>query len=327
MNTELIGLGCITLGTSLDSILPIVFQESDIEIFSYLLLISIVFIILSLTHLSIFNKAKLEDIITIVRQKSIDVNIVFYGIIRYIKYWLFTFGALNIKTGLYNALIPLQVIFLTISNNRDIGKGMTSIESVGIIIMVCSILFIIYNNCVKNNKIDKMVVYGTIAIVIALLLDIKDDTGFSKIADNPYQDIAMSSVVMLAISILVIGFRYFFMNKKFAIEHGMKLLYLIAVPIILIEYIPTILEFASYDYLPIYIILCFFLIQSVLGFGLDYFYYKTKFSMFNLGILIGLLIGGVTTIYGFYQTKYGKGVISAKNAIMTTTPIPTQTSK
>jgi TM2 domain-containing membrane protein YozV len=273
------------------------------EMFSYLFLISIVFIILSLVHLFILNKKSLDEVIKLIKTKTNDLNILFYGTIRYIKYLLFTIGALSVNTGLYNALIPSQILFLTISNNRDKGIRITNTEIVGSIIMVSCIFFMIYNNCIKNNNINKKVLYGVAALIIALLLDIKDDTGFSKIAKNPYEDILMSSVVMFIISILVIAFRMIFLKKSFGINSGTNLLYLIAVPIILIEYIPTILEFASYDYLPMYVILCFFLIQSVIGFGLDRFYYGIKMTTFNIATIIGLVTGGAITIYGYYKSN------------------------
>ena len=39
------------------------------------------------------------------------------------------------------------------------------------------------------------------------MLDIKDDTGFKKITENPYEQILLSSVVMCLISVFVILFR------------------------------------------------------------------------------------------------------------------------
>ena len=118
MNKTTIGLICIILGTLLDSILPIIFQESDIQIYSYLFLMSIVFIILSLVHIFIFKK-NLNEVLSIISKKSTDLKIIFYGAIRYIKYLLFTFGALSVQTGVYNALITTQLIFLTYSTSKE----------------------------------------------------------------------------------------------------------------------------------------------------------------------------------------------------------------
>jgi drug/metabolite transporter (DMT)-like permease len=288
------------LGTILDSILPIVFQESDLEIFSYLFIMSIVFIILALTHIKIFNK-NLNEVISIIKEKSTDLKILLYGSIRYIKYLLFTFGALSVQTGIYNALIASQIIFLTYSASKDENIKIITPEKTSFFILFIGICVIIYNSLNNEKaKINKNFIYGVIALIVALMLDIKDDTGFKKITDNPYEDILLSSIVMFIISVFVILFRKIYMKKDFGIKNMNNLLYLIAVPILIIEYIPSILEFTTYDYLPTIVIMAFFGVQSLIGFGLDKYYYKDIFTSTKyIGIII-LLIGIIYSIYSYY---------------------------
>lgn len=300
MDKTIIGLICVILGTILDSILPIIFQESDIEIFSYLFIMSIVFIILSLIHLKIFKK-NLNEVISIIKEKSTDLKILLYGSIRYIKYLLFTFGALSVQTGIYNALITSQIIFLTYTSSKDENIKLINSEKISFLILFIGICVIIYNS-LKNekSKINKNFIYGVFALIVALMLDIKDDTGFKKITENPYEQILLSSVVMCLISVFVILFRKIYMKKGFGIKNINNLLYLIAVPIFIIEYIPSLLEFTSYDYLPTIVIMMFFGIQSLIGFGLDKYYYKDVFTSTKyIGIII-LLIGIIYSIYSYY---------------------------
>jgi len=300
MNKTMIGLICVILGTILDAILPIVFQESDIEIFSYLFIMSIVFIILSLIHLKIFKK-NFDEVLSIIKEKSTDLKILLYGSIRYIKYLLFTFGALSVQTGIYNALITSQIIFLTYTTSKDENIKLINPERISFLILFIGICVIIYNS-LKNekSKINKNFIYGVFALVVALMLDIKDDTGFKKITENPYIQILLSSIVMCIISVFVILFRIFYMKKGLGIKNMNNLLYLIAVPILIIEYIPSLLEFTTYDYLPTIVIMIFFGIQALIGFGLDKYYYKDVFTPTKyIGIII-LIIGIIYSIYSYY---------------------------
>jgi drug/metabolite transporter (DMT)-like permease len=300
MNKTIIGLICVILGTILDAILPIVFQESDLEIFSYLFIMSFVFIILALIHIKIFNK-NLNEVISIIKEKSTDLKILLYGSIRYIKYLLFTFGALSVQTGIYNALIASQIIFLTYSASKDENIKIITPEKTSFFILFIGICVIIYNSLNnEKGKINKNFIYGVIALIVALMLDIKDDTGFKKITDNPYEDILLSSIVMFIISVFVILFRKNYMKKDFGIKNINNLLYLIAIPILIIEYIPSILEFTTHDYLPTIVIMAFFGVQSLIGFGLDKYYYKDIFTSTKyIGIII-LLIGIIYSIYSYY---------------------------
>ena len=137
------------------------------------------------------------------------------------------------------------------------------------------------------------------------MLDIKDDTGFTSITDNPYEEILLSYIVMFIISLLIVGFRKFYLKKKFGIYGINNLLYLIAVPILIIEYLPTLLECISYDYLPSIITMTFFGIQAIIGFGLDKYYYKDVFTSTKyIGITI-LIIGIVYAIYAYYLQNKG----------------------
>ncbi len=300
MNKTLIGLIAIIIATLLDSILPIIFQESNIEMYSYLFLMSLVFIILSLVHIFIF-KNNFNEVLSILAKKSTDLKLLFYGSIRYIKYLLFTFGALSVQTGIYNALITTQLIFLTYSSSKEDHQKLIIPQISSFFILSVGIGIIIYNSLVhEKNKINKNFIYGTIALIVALMLDIKDDTGFKSISENPYEDILLSSIVMFIISLLILGFRTFYLKKKFGISGINNLLYLIAVPILIIEYIPTLLEFTSYDYLPTIVIMIFFGIQALIGFGLDKFYYKDIFTSTKyIGILV-LMIGVIYAIYAYY---------------------------
>jgi drug/metabolite transporter (DMT)-like permease len=305
MNKTLVGLIAIIIATLLDSILPIIFQESNIEIYSYLFLMSIVFIILSLIHIFIFKK-NLNEVLSIISKKSNDLKIAYYGTLRYIKYLLFTFGALSVQTGIYNALITTQLIFLTYSTSKENHEKIIGPQISSFFILSVGIGIIIYNSLVhEKNKISKNFIIGVLALIIALMLDIRDDAGFKSLSDNPYEDILLSSTIMSIISILVLGFRKFYLKKKFGISGMHNLLYLIAVPILIIEYLPTLLEFTSYDYLPTIIIMIFFGIQALIGFGLDKYYYKDVFTSTKyIGIII-LIIGIIYAIYSYYLQNKG----------------------
>ena len=163
MNNIYIGLICIIVGIFLDSILPIIFQTSNIEIFSYLFLISIVFILLSTIHLFIFNKKKLYDFLSIISNKKNYLKIIFYGSLRYIRYLLFTFGGLSVQTGVYNALASSSLIYLVYSNSRDNHIKIILPQLSGFFIISIGIGIIIYNSLVnEKSKISKSSVWKTI---------------------------------------------------------------------------------------------------------------------------------------------------------------------
>jgi drug/metabolite transporter (DMT)-like permease len=300
MNKTLIGLIAIIIATLLDSVLPIIFQESNIEIYSYLFLMSIVFIILSITHIFIFKK-NLSETLSIISKKSNDLKITYYGTLRYIKYLLFTFGALSVQTGIYNALITTQLIFLTYSSSKEEHEKLIRPQISSFFILSLGIGIIIYNSLVnEKNKISKNFIIGALALIIALILDIKDDSGFKSLSENPYEDILLSSIIMFIISLVILGFRKFYLKKKFGISGIHNLLYLIAVPILIVEYLPTLLEFTSYDYLPTIIIMIFFGIQTLIGFGLDKYYYKDVFTSTKIIGIVILMIGVIYAIYAYY---------------------------
>ena len=55
MNNYWIGLAAGILGIILDAVLPIVFQEGELEIFSFLFVLSFVFMVITSSYLLIFH--------------------------------------------------------------------------------------------------------------------------------------------------------------------------------------------------------------------------------------------------------------------------------
>ena len=208
---------------------------------------------------------------------------------------------MSVQTGVYNALASSSLIYLVYSNSRDNHEKIILPQLSGFFIISIGIGIIIYNSLVnEKNKISKNFIYGVIALIVALMMNVKDDIGFKSITEQPYEDILLSSIITFIIASIIIFFRIYYLKKKFGVNSFNHLLYLIFVPIIITQYIPTLLEYTSYDYLPIIIILIFFGIQSLIGFILDKIYYKSVFTITKyLGILI-LISGIIYSIYGYY---------------------------
>lgn len=327
MNTLTIGLICIIFATILEAFVPILIQEGNVEVYSFIFLLSIVSIILSFFHLERKETNLIESIKKQIKNISFDYKVIKYSILRYLYFIIFTFANLYIDTGIYNSLSTSQIIFLTLINNRAEHTKLTSLEIVGFITIIIALLRIVYYSIYKNGKkMNTNMLYGSIALVISLVIALDFNTGLSNIIKNPYGDTLSSSIIMFLISSVVLLVRYLFYNIKLSIQFSFKylkeLLYLITFPILLGNYATDLLFFASYDYLNIMVILVFMLLQSLLGFGLDKLYYKMNFTPTMIMNMVILSVGMCVSIYGYY--KANKTIINKTSSAQSS---PSSTNK
>jgi hypothetical protein len=309
MNNYLIGLGAGVLGLILDAVLPIVFQEGEVEIFSFLFLLSFVFSVITSSYLLIFQKTDFTTLYNQLLKKSTDINILFYGGLRYLKYVLVTFGALNINPGLYSALYCFQIITFSIYSHIESNVFPNALEIFGYlstILFLVSITYL-YIEEKKGATAKRMLLYGAVAITIAMGADFIDSDFFSKLDKNPFEDIELSSFAMFIISACILFYRTVFVkgaaiftNDLFDIGH---LIYVIGIAIFICEYIPSLLEFTTFDWLNPGTIMGLFIIQAVLGFSLNYFYYNMTFSIILLLCIVGLIIGSICILVGHLMIK------------------------
>jgi drug/metabolite transporter (DMT)-like permease len=308
MNTTTIGLLCIIFATIFDAIVPILIQEGNVEVYSFIFLLSLVSIILSFFHLDYKDKKFIDTVKESLKNISFDIKTIKYGVLRYIFFILFTFANLYIDTGIYNSLSTSQIIFLTLINNRSEHTNITILELIGFITIIIALFRVVYDAVYKNGKsMNKNILYGSIAFVFALSIMQYIDTGLSSIIKNPYNDTLSTSVVMFILSSVVLFIRHVYYKVKlsfqFSFKYLSKLLYLITFPILIGNYIPDLLFFASYDYLNIIVILMFMLFQSLLGFGLDKLYYNINFTPAIITNIALLSIGMCVSIYGYYKAN------------------------
>lgn len=304
MNTYAIGLGAGVLSVGLDAILPIVFQEGEFEIFHFLFILSIIFILITTIYMFIFQKTDFTTLYKQLLKKSNDVSILFFGGLRYLKYVLYTFGALNVNVGLYSALVSFELTMYSIYSHITSDTFPNVIELAGystvvLFLTIISYLFI----SEKNTNLEKRTLfYAILAITVAMGADFIDSDYFSKIDKNPFEDIELSSLAMFFISSCVVLYRWFFVKgssssfaKMFDIS---KLVYIIGVAIFICDYIPSLLEFTTFDLLNTETIMCLFILQVVVGFLLNRFYYGLEFSGILIWSILGLIAGSFSIIIG-----------------------------
>ena len=304
MNNYWIGLSAGILGLILDAVLPIVFQEGHLEIFSFLFILSLVFIIITSTYLLIFQKTDFTTMYNQVLKKSNDVNVLFYGGLRYLKYILTTFGALHVNPGLYSAFYCFQIITFSVYSHIDSSIFPNALEIFGYIATILFLVSItyIYVEEKKDATAKRMLLYGAIAITIAMGADFIDSDYFAKFDKNPFEDIELSSLVMVIISTCVLIYRTFFVKGAVIFTKELlnvnHLIYIIGIAIFVCQYIPSLLEFTTFDWLNPETIMCLFITQAILGFVLNRVYYKMQFSTALLLCILGLVIGSGCILVG-----------------------------
>jgi len=304
MNKILIGYISIIAATILDAILPILIQGDKPDIFFYIFLLSITYIVLSFSHQEIEIKNYSKIIIEKLKNISLDIKLIKFGFLQYISYILYIFSTLYITTGTYNSLSISQIIFLTICSNRSNGTGLNMFEYIGFFIIGISLIRVVFMAIYKNGKkIDKNVLYGSFALILSLMLFQYINYYSTSFVKNPYDDNLSVSLFMAVLSFTVLVFRRLFLNIRFSFGSIQKLLYTITFPILLSNYIPNLLIFASYDYLNIIVILFFMLLQALFGFSLDKLYYKEIFTPHKINTIILLSIGTLIAIYGYYKAN------------------------
>lgn len=309
MNNYWIGLGAGVLVLILDAVLPIIFQEGHLEIFSFLFILSFVFIIITSTYLLIFQKTDFTTLYNQLLEKSNDVNVLFYGGLRYLKYILTTFGVLHVNPGLYSAFYCFQMITFSIYSHIDSNLFPNALEMFGYIATILFLVSItyIYVEEKKDPMAKRMLLYGAIAITIAMGADFIDSDYFAKFDKNPFEDLELSSLAMVVIATCVLIYRTFFVKgaaiftkELFQFSH---LAYIIGIAIFLCQYIPSLLEFTMYDWLNPETIMGLFITQAIFGFALNRFYCKMQFSPALLLCILGLVMGATCILVGYLMIK------------------------
>jgi len=309
MNNYLVGLAAGILGIILDAILPIVFQEGHVEIFSFLFILSFVFMVITSSYLLIFQKTDFTTLYNQLLKKSNDINVLFYGGLRYLKYILVTFGALHVNPGLYSALYCFQILTFSIYshiNNHFSPNALEIFGYIATILFLVSITYLFIEEK-KGATAKRLLLYGTVAITIAMGADFIDSDYFAKFDKNPFEDIELSSLAMAIISACILIYRTFFVKDAFIFTKNLfnlsHLTYIIGIAIFICQYIPSLLEFTTFDWLNPGTIMGLFIAQSIIGFLLNKFYYNMPFSPILLLCILGMIIGSMCILVGHYMVK------------------------
>jgi len=309
MNNYWIGLAAGILGIILDAVLPIVFQEGELEIFSFLFVLSFVFMVITSSYLLIFQKTDFTTLYNQLLKKSNDINVLFYGGLRYLKYIFLTFGALHVNPGLYSAFLCFQVVIFSVYSHINSHNFPIYLEIFGYVatlIFLVSITYLFMEEK-KTAHAKRMLLFGAIAMMIGMGSDIIDNNFFAKFDKNPFEDIELSSLSMFIIASCILIYRTFFVKgdsvftkKLFNIGH---LTYIICIAIFMCQYIPTLLEFTTFDWLNPGTIMCLFISQTIIGFLLNKFYCKMSFSPMLLLSILGLILGSLCILIGYFMVK------------------------
>ena len=316
ISTKLIGIICGIIVSFLNSIIPIVIQEVNINESVLVFLLSIVSVIVSFFIMYFFEKSQITNILTLIKNSITDFKLILLGIVAYLYNYFFYAGVANVNTGIYNTICVFQIligIFITI---HSVNLTMNTYEIIGSIIAILGILMVIYNEYrISDNKTKSNIIYGSIYVTIFLILFVRNNLEYAKILKNPFSTLFCQYLVMFFISIIIYFIQLWFFTKTIkktnftniiTIE---KLLYIILVPILISDYIPDLLANAEYDYLSFFVISIFIVIQCLIGFVLDFYYYKLPFTKSKLCFIIIIFIGIFILLYGNYlENKKNKKI-------------------
>jgi len=316
ISTKLIGIICGIVVLLLSSVIPIFIQATNISTSFIVFLLSIVGVIVSFFIMYFFEKSQITNILTLIKNSTTDFKLILFGIIAYLYNYFFYAGVANVNTGIYNTICVFQIligIFITI---HSANLTMNTYEIIGSIIAILGILMVIYNEYKKSdNKTKSNIFYGSIYLAFVLIFCVKNRIEYAKILSNPLSTLFIQYLVMFFISIIVYFIQVWFFTKTIkktnfkniiTIE---KLLYIILVPILIADYIPSLLANAEYDYLSFFVISIFIVIQCLIGFVLDFYYYKLPFTKSKLCFIIIIFIGIFILLYGNYlENKKNKKI-------------------
>jgi hypothetical protein len=162
----------------------------------------------------------------------------------------------------------------------------------------------------KDNTSKKTLLYAMFTIMTAITLEFIDTDYFSKLDRNPFEDIVLSSSVILFISLIVLCTRFLFIKGSLSSFKTMfnpsNILYLVFVIILGCEYAPTLLEFTMFDFLDPATIMCLYTCQGIIGATLDRFYYGVKYSIQLFCYFFGLVTGSFFIAKGSTIVKNNK---------------------
>ena len=334
ISTKLIGILSGIIVLFLNSIIPILIQEVKISTTFIVFLLSIVGVIVSFFVMYFFEKSQITNILTLIKNSTTDFKLILLGIIAYLYNYFFYAGVASVNTGIYNTISVFQIligIFITI---HSVNLTMNTYEIIGSIIAIIGILMVIYNEYrISDNKTKNNIFYGSIYLVFVLILCVKNRLEYAKILSNPFSTLFCQNLVMFFISIIIYFIQLWFFTKtikKTNIKNILtieKLLYIILVPILIADYIPSLLENAEYDYLSFFYISIFIVIQFLIGFVLDFYYYKLPFTKSKLCFIIIIFIGVFILLYGNYlENKKNKKITTTNTTTPTTNTITPTTN-
>jgi hypothetical protein len=298
-----IGLAAGIIGVALNAVLPIVFKDGKIEIFPFMFILSITYLIITTGYLLFFQRTSFSVLYNELINKTNDLHVLFFGGLRYLRYVLFAFAALHINPGLYNALLCIEVVLYSVYCHIDSNIFPNGLEIVGYVLTIGFLAWMAYLYMEKKsgNHEKQLVLYGTLAMTIAVSASFFNSNYFSKFDKNPFEDIELSALTMFFISICIMGYRFFAIKPypdEIKMFHWSNLIYIIGVAIFICQYIPSFLEFAIYDWLNPETIMGLYITQTILGFLLNRFYYGFTFSWPLIVSIIGLIIGSLCIIIG-----------------------------
>jgi drug/metabolite transporter (DMT)-like permease len=253
------------------------------------------------------------------------------GVIAFVYNYLLIDGVARVPTGIYSSVLVLQILFgIYFSMNMTQGTMMNynTFEIIGLLSLLVGLIAVIYNayKIEKTPKGKSELRYGVLCLIGLLCLSTKDRFLYLDMIQNPYATLFLQSSVMLVLSIFAYSFMLLFYKTECIFKNVptnlSSFLYILIIPVFISDFVRTLLINTEYDYESFSIVSLFILTQSMIGFALDYFYYKNAMTVLKGVGICCVLVGILFVLYGYY----GKSLLSPTTTTSTSSTSTSTTS-
>jgi len=276
-----------------------------------LFLFSIVSIVVSFGYMWFMEKKQdLATIAAIISSKGSRPNIILLGVCSFLCYFLLFEGVQYIDTGSFNALIILQILVGIRISVVEAKLPMNVYELVGFCLSLAGIATVLYNSyrtLPPSKQLptqQRHFLYGVACLTLFACFFVYNELEYTKVIKEPFSTIFVQTFVMFVISMISFAIYKLTKPSEYLLSRFPpslpSLLYVLAVPIFMSQYLPALLEFIEYDYLTFVVIAFFLFIQACLGWTLDSIYFHHPFTPLKGVGCVLLAVGTSLAVYGFH---------------------------
>jgi len=306
LTTQQIGYASAVAATILTAVLPIFIQESEMDIFVLIFLFSIVSIVVSFIYMAIFEVNSIDTIKHLLLNATTNKRIFILGAAVFLLHWLMLEGVMNVDTGVYNVLLILEILIGIRLTLKEANTPFNLYEYAGFACTLAGISAVVFAEFLTLHTIGakKTFAYGVLCLIAFVVLSIRTNFAYNKIVTNPFSTMFLQCIVMFAFALIALLVSKAINPTSYILtkfpQSLPSMLYVLTIPIFVVNFLPSIFEFAEYDYLSFPVIAVFLLIQTLIGFFLDTTYFHKPFTPVKMVACAMIIVGVSVVLYGNY---------------------------